>query len=239
MTLLATRAGRYRVLQLAMPGEMPVNAGILLEDAGENRLHIRMRRDWELIAPDEAEVLEALEADLAAKAAEMGAERFLGYLDDALSNAVLVSEPREVMVEDFDRALARLYREHVDSRVQKFVTHLPRYSIAAAAGRFLENPDVTAEGWEEAPADLKLTPEMFVAHIAGHSMEPKIPDGSLCVFRHGVAGSRHGRLVLVERLGGGSNDRYAVKRYRSEKKPGADGSWSARAHHLAIAKSGV
>ncbi len=39
---------------------------------------------------------------------------------------------------------------------------------------------------------------MFVAEIAGHSMQPTIPDGSLCVFRYGVAGSREGRLVLVE-----------------------------------------
>jgi len=56
-------------------------------------------------------------------------------------------------------------------------------------------------------------------------MEPKIPDGSLCVFRHGVTGSRQGRLVLVERLGGGTNDRYTVKRYRSEKRQGEQG-WS-------------
>ena len=39
---------------------------------------------------------------------------------------------------------------------------------------------------------------MFVAEIAGHSMEPRIPDGSLCVFRYGVVGSRNGRLVLAE-----------------------------------------
>ncbi len=54
-------------------------------------------------------------------------------------------------------------------------------------------------------------------------MEPRIPDGSLCVFRHGVAGSRQGRLVLVEALG--QNDRYTVKRYRSEKRQTPEG-WS-------------
>ena len=58
---------------------------------------------------------------------------------------------------------------------------------------------------------------MFVAQIAGHSMEPLIPDGSLCVFRRGVTGSREGRLVLVENLESGGNDRYTVKRYQSEK----------------------
>ena len=61
-----------------------------------------------------------------------------------------------------------------------------------------------------------------MARIAGRSMEPRIPDGSLCVFRMGVVGSRQGRLVLVEHMGGGANDRYTVKRYRSEKRD--DGS---------------
>jgi len=57
-------------------------------------------------------------------------------------------------------------------------------------------------------------------------MEPRIPDGSLCVFRQGVTGSRQGRLVLVEQLGGGANDRYTVKRYASRKTQREDGSWS-------------
>lgn len=226
MTLVTTKPARFWILGLELPGGDPVNAGVLLEDGAEGRLRVRLRRDWDLIAPDEAEVLDELEADLEAKSAEMGAARLLQYLEDTLSNVVRLSEPREATVEDFDRALGRLYREHVGSSVQEFVTHLPRFSLAVAAGKFLENPEVTAEGWEEAPADLKLTPEMFVARIAGRSMEPKIPDGSLCVFRHGVTGSRQGRLVLVERMGGGSNDRYTVKRYRSEKKRNTDGTWS-------------
>jgi phage repressor protein C with HTH and peptisase S24 domain len=50
-------------------------------------------------------------------------------------------------------------------------------------------------------------------------MEPRIPDASLCVFRYGVVGSRIGRLVLAEERGaGGSNDRYAVKRYHRDPK---------------------
>jgi phage repressor protein C with HTH and peptisase S24 domain len=55
-------------------------------------------------------------------------------------------------------------------------------------------------------------------------MEPRIPDGSLCVFRAGVTGSREGRLVLVEYDGGGTNDRHTVKRYHSVKEQLPDGS---------------
>ncbi len=217
---------RYSILEVELPGEAAVNAGILLEDPAQNRLYIRMRRDWHDLAPEEAEVLSELESDLADKSVEFGAEKLLANLEDTVSNAVRVSDRREVEVEDFDRALGRLYREHVRSNVHEFRTHLPRYSLAVAAGKFLENQEVVAEGWEEAPPDLRLTPDLFVARIAGRSMEPLIPDGSLCVFRHGVIGSRQGRLVLVERLGGGGNDRYTVKRYRSEKKAAPNGTWT-------------
>ena len=55
-------------------------------------------------------------------------------------------------------------------------------------------------------------------------MEPRIPDGSLCVFEAGVAGSRQGRLVLVESRGEAGGDCYAVKRYQSEKRAAGD-SW--------------
>jgi phage repressor protein C with HTH and peptisase S24 domain len=139
---------------------------------------------------------------------------------------VRITDRREVVVEDFPRSLARLYRELVHSTVRPYVTHVPRYSLAVAAGKFLENQEVGEEGWEEAPADLKLTPTMFAATIVGRSMEPHIPDGSLCVFRTGVTGSRQGRLVLVEALGRGSNDRYTVKRYQSRKSQLADGTWT-------------
>lgn len=225
MSAVITHAARYSVLMLDLPGAV-ANAGILLEDPGTDRLYVRLRRDWDQIAPEEADLLSLMEADLAAKSAEMGAARLLDHFDDTLSNALRVTDRRDIMVEDFERALGQLYRENVRSHVQAYLTHLPRYSLAVAAGSFLENREVEAEGWEEAPQGLKLAPGMFVARISGRSMEPSIPDQSLCVFRSGVTGSRQGRLVLVEALGGGANDRYTVKRYRSQKKQSSDGSWS-------------
>jgi SOS-response transcriptional repressor LexA len=225
MSVAITQSARYSILTADLPGEM-VNAGILLEDPATNRLYVRLRRDWDRIAPEEAEIFSAFEADLAAKSAELGAKRLFEYLEDSLSNTLRMTDRRDVVVEDFGRSLARLYREHVQSTVLPFVTHLPRYSLSVAAGKFLENSEIEAEDWVEAPADLKLTPQMLVARISGRSMEPKIPDGCLCVFRQGVVGSRQGRLVLVESLDGGANDRYTVKRYRSEKTQRPDGSWS-------------
>jgi phage repressor protein C with HTH and peptisase S24 domain len=238
MAILSTQLARLSILQLEMPGNLPVSAGVLLEDPTNDRLYLRLRRDWDVIAPAEAEVLSELAFDLAAKAQELGAARVLEQLQDTLSNTLTISEPREAMVEDFDRAVQRLYRQHVHTTVRPFVTHLPRYSLAVAAGKFLENQEVAQkegdEGWEEAPASLTPTPAMFVARIAGRSMEPRIPDGSLCVFRAGVTGSREGRLVLVEYLGGGANDRHTVKRYHSQKRERPDGSSDAIWEHEMI-----
>ena len=234
MATAATQVGRFSIMHLEMPGQAPVRVGVLLEDPVQNRLYLRFRRDWDVIAPDEAGILSGLEFDLGAKAAEMGAERLLGQLQDTLSNTLTISAPRQVMVEDFSRAVIRLYSELVLSTVRPFVTHLPRYSLAVAAGKFLENQEVKEEGWEEAPPDLRPTESMFVARIAGRSMEPRIPDGCLCVFRAGVAGSREGRLVLVEYLGGGANDRHTVKQYHSTKRQHPDGTWG---HETILLKS--
>jgi SOS-response transcriptional repressor LexA len=226
MSVLTKQHSRYMIITLELPGAGPLNAGVLLEDPSTDRLWVRLRRDWDEFVPEEAEVLSAMEYDLAAKAQELGAKELLRYLQDTLSNVFVVENRGDVVVADFERALARLYRENVQATVRPFVTHLPRYSLAVAAGKFLENQEVEEEGWEEAPSDLRLTGELFVARVQGRSMEPKIPDGSLCVFRQGVTGSRQGRLVLVEQLGGGANDRYTVKCHASDKAQREDGTWS-------------
>ncbi len=231
MPVLNTSTASFSVLELALPGSEPVPVGVLLLDHVQDRLYLRLRRDWEEIAPEEAEMLALIESDLTAKATELGANSLLAYLEGSLSHTLRIGERQEVMLSDFSRALDRLYRENVSSTVRPFVTHLPRYSLAVAAGKFLDNQEVSGEAWDEAPVGLKLTPGMFTARIAGRSMEPVIPDASVCVFRAGVTGSRQGRLVLVEALGRGANDRYTVKRYRSEKTPRegrheGDGEWS-------------
>jgi phage repressor protein C with HTH and peptisase S24 domain len=214
---LETRLGQYCVVEVDTPEHGTVNLGILLQDPQTDALHLRLRRDLaSLVEGEDLDVLSALADDLAQKAQEWGAEKLFEYLESNLSAAIRITDREEVLVSDFDRALNRLYLENVQSNVLEFRTHLPRYSLQAAAGKFLENQEVSAAGWIEAPQDLRLGPDMFVAEIAGHSMEPRIPDGSLCVFRYGVVGSRTGRLVLAEQRDGTGDNRYAVKRYRSD-----------------------
>jgi SOS-response transcriptional repressor LexA len=216
---MASQLGRYTVVQAETPQQGLVNIGVLLQEPQSDSLRLRFRRDLESLVDDEEdrEVLEDLADDLAAKAHEMGAEKLFEYLESSLSGAIRLTDREEVQVDDFPRALDRLYLKNVQSNVLEFRTHLPKYSLRAAAGKFLENQEISEDGWVEAPEDLHLSTDMFVAQVVGHSMEPMIPDGALCVFRYGVVGSRGGRLVLAESLDTSGNDRYAVKRYQSKK----------------------
>ncbi len=222
-----TQLGKYSIVQAELPRHGLVNLGVLLQDTLSDSLHLRFRRDMDLLAKEEdLEVLAALADDLAGKAGEMGAEKLFEYLEATLSGTLLVTDREPALVEDFGRAVERLYRQHVQSSVMPFKTHLPRYSLRAAAGKFLDNEEIVEEGWVEAPAQMQhLYPDMFVAEIVGHSMEPRIPDGSLCIFRAGVVGSKGGRLVLAEDREASA---YAVKRYESEKAPTEEGWKHAR-----------
>ncbi len=221
--VVATRTGRYSVLTAELAGAGEVTAGVLLEDPDTGQVWVRLRRDWHEITDDEqAEVLELLEDDLNVKARQMGGAAFFTWMEDTLSNAVRVSDRSEVLLaggstEAFARTLNGLYRRHVQTEARPFVTHLPRYTLRAAAGRFLENEEVEQGGWEEAPRDLRLASDMFVAEIAGHSMEPVIPNGSLAIFRANPGGTRQGKLVLAEDRQSTGFNRYSVKRYKSEK----------------------
>lgn len=167
----------------------------------------------------------------------MGGDGFLRYLEDSLSNTLRLTERTAIAVDDFPRTLDWLYEEHVEAEkpvslnpvpadVRPFVTHLPLYSLRAAATRFGADMEVEAEDWVPGPARLPLTPDMFVARVVGRSMEPRIPDGSLCVFRYGVVGSRQGKLLLVERFGiTETSAQYTIKKYTSKKVESADEQW--------------
>ena len=110
----------------------------------------------------------------------------------------------------------------------KYVDFLPFYSLKAACGYFGDGEDVEESGWVQVEGMGKLNRNMFVVKASGSSMEPRIHDGDLCLFRANPAGSREGKIVLVQNHTsydpeyGGS---YAIKLYTSEKSFSEDGAW--------------
>jgi SOS-response transcriptional repressor LexA len=214
------RRGTYVLLDAVLPERAPCTIGVLLLDLDTGRPWLRMRRDFARIAdPDDAEVLEDLEDHIRQCLAESGAEAFLRTLEDSLSNTLRVSPRESVSVDAFSRVLDRLYREHVeDTGVQQFSTHLPLYSLRAAAGRLGGEMLSEAEDWVPAPEGMRLSEDLFVAHVEGRSMEPRIPDGSLNLFRFNPVGSRQGKILLIEKFGVvDQTARFTIKRYTSGK----------------------
>jgi hypothetical protein len=225
---ISTRPGEYLLIEADLPGRDAEVVGVMLHDPDEGRLQARMRRHWDHLPEDaDAELLEALEHDLNSKADELGADALLAWMEDTLSNVIRISDRRQVLLGNFQSTLTRLYQKHVPAEARPFETHLPLYACRAAAGRFSEQQNVEEEGWIEAPEGLRLTPDMFVAEVTGRSMEPEIPDGSLCIFRGGVTGSRQGKCVLVENLDESAEggERYTIKRYRSSKRATSGDNW--------------
>ncbi len=108
---------------------------------------------------------------------------------------------------------------------KKYTEYLPVYSLAAACGKFGKNDNVESEpeGWIRTSCK-NMDETVFVVRAVGHSMDPKIKDGSFCIFKVVSGGpySGAGRVFLFQYQGdpdpetGGA---YTIKGYRSHKGP--------------------
>jgi hypothetical protein len=213
----AKRRACWSLLEVARPGRRPVPFGILLIDAETDRATHRFCEpdSFDDLDETDAEYVAQLHDDLCGKVLEMGGARLLDHLEDSLSHFLRISDRTAMAYHgDAQAAADRLFDEHVDATIRPFVTHLPLYGLRAAATKFGEGGESEQEAWVRAPRSLRLNEGMFVSRVRGRSMEPVIPDGSQCIFRAPVTGSRQGRLLLIEDFG--QKDallRYTVKRY--------------------------
>ena len=220
----------FSILELAHPGEPVLAIGVLLYDSAREELAFQLREDYrELnITEEDEEYLEALPADFARQIRERGGPAFLADMESSLSNFIRVSDREPAGSASLDT----LYERYVDGRIGKFTTHLPVYTLQAAATRFGQDAEVSESGWRRV-AGLKLTEGMFIAQVVGRSMEPLIPDASFCVFRSPVIGSRNGKRLLIEQFGAtDTSARYTVKRYTSVKKETGEDTWEHAAIRL-------
>jgi SOS-response transcriptional repressor LexA len=113
---------------------------------------------------------------------------------------------------------------------ERYASCVPLLTLRAAAGVFgdVQQVDEQARDWVAVEGKLRLRPGMFVAQVVGKSMEPRIPDGSYCLFAGPVEGSRQGRIVLVQHRDIRDPDTevsFTVKRYESEKIAEGEDSW--------------
>ncbi|MHB8951915.1 MAG: DEAD/DEAH box helicase family protein [Pirellulaceae bacterium] len=135
------------------------------------------------------------------------------------------SSPPSVERRAKTRADAKLPIETAIDESARYTTHVPVYDLSVSAGGWGPDGVPQSIGWVEVQGH-KLSKGMFVAQVLGRSMEPRISDGAWCLFRPCPAGSRQGRLVLVQvntHIDPEDGGRYIIKRYHSTKRSDEEG----------------
>lgn len=113
--------------------------------------------------------------------------------------------------------------------VEPYQNSVPVFDLSVAAGDFSDYQAIEQCDWMEVPDWMRVQPGFFVTRVVGESMNRRIPSGAWCLFRANPAGSREGKIVLVEHREIQDVDTggcYTIKRYHSEKVFDEDGSWS-------------
>jgi hypothetical protein len=159
--------------------------------------------------------------------------------------AVSIDEDKKPDVTTFeteaDEHIETPFRYLPLTEVRPFENCVPLFELKAAAGLFSDEQQVIAilDGkenqrvdeftWVALPDAFRPQRGLFIAQVIGESMNRRIPNGSWCLFRLNPAGSRQGKVVLVQHReisDAETGGHFTVKVYKSEKKINPDGTWS-------------
>jgi hypothetical protein len=197
------------LIQTILPDGGIEDIGVLLLTASD-RLLTRFRRDFEQFAGSHAISLQRLGADVSKKADELGGRLCREWL--RCFPLVRISQAIPILIErSTATTLGELYARYIRPSVLPFQTHLPQYSLKDAAAMFGREATPDPEKWIEIHTPLTLTSDMFVLHMQDTSMEPRIPDGSLCVFRYRVEGPWEQKVLLIQQEGDSGRKRESIR----------------------------
>ncbi len=103
---------------------------------------------------------------------------------------------------------------------------IPLYDFYAAAGTFSELQAEKSFEPIEVEEKYAKNGNYFACKVMGESMNKRIPNGSICIFKKDVEGSRNGKIVLVENRNiqdPDFNSAFTVKTYSSQKSINEEG----------------
>ncbi|AUB78154.1 AAA family ATPase [Spiribacter roseus] len=166
-----------------------------------------------------------------------GMKGCLVYCTDAETQAWFQARAAEAIAAP---AISRVHPEGTDGDNAIFLeapdvtpadNAVPFVEMTAAAGAFADSPvrqssPIDSQTWVELPESFNARADHFVMRVVGESMNQRIPNGSLCLFRASPGGTREGKIVLVQHRDIQDPDTgsgLTVKRYHSEKAPADDG----------------
>lgn len=132
--------------------------------------------------------------------------------------------PKEIKTNKIEKIIPVQESEKI---VEELKNPIPLYDFYAAAGTFSELQSEKNFLLIEGPEN-SLNNDYFACKIIGESMNRVIPNGSICLFKLYVGGSRNGKIVLVENRDiqdSDFNSAFTIKTYSSEKSVSPE-SWS-------------
>jgi len=147
-----------------------------------------------------------------------------------LYNYITAINDKKISVQNNVKEIIALETEESQS---KFT--IPLYDFYAAAGSFSELQSEKDYTEMEVQEKYGLNNDYFACKVIGESMNKRIPNGSICIFKKYTGGSRNGKIVLVESRDihdPDFNSGFTVKTYSSEKSITED-SWE---HKLIVLK---
>ncbi|MDO6598808.1 DUF3427 domain-containing protein [Tenacibaculum sp. 1_MG-2023] len=112
----------------------------------------------------------------------------------------------------------------VEKKITKPVFTLPLYDFYAAAGSFSEMQ--SENNFRFIDVEQEYDSSYFACEVIGESMNRRIPNGSICLFKAHPVGSRNGKIVLVENpdlQNTEFNSAFTIKTYSSKKNQSEDG----------------
>ena len=157
--------------------------------------------------------------------------------------ATVVSEKIPItasLSEGTEESIILPFRRLSLDEVRPFENCVPLYELKVAAGMFsdeqqiteiyegLSGQDISDTEWVALPDAFRHRRGLFVAQVVGESMNRRIPNGAWCLFRLIPAGTRQGKVVLVQHrdiTDTDSGGHYTVKVYESKKEVRPDGTW--------------
>lgn len=187
----------------------------------------------------EIEIYEEHFHDTKTKAGIRDIAKLKGYILNIYQN-MLYRGIKGAFVYACDPALRNYFKQHIPSyaelraktssvKEQSIISSekasegnfAPYYDISVAAGDFSETQQSNVAGWVAVPDKYRHPGrDYFVCRVVGESMNKRIPNGSLCLFKKYYGGSREGAIVLAAHyeiqdadFGAG----YTIKEYHSVK----------------------
>ena len=113
-----------------------------------------------------------------------------------------------------------------DTEQVKDIFTIPLYDFYAAAGNFSDLQSDKTYSQIVVPEKYTLNSDYFACKVIGESMNKRIPNGSICIFKKYSAGSRSGKILLIEnydRQDPDYNSAFTVKTYASRKSVSEEG----------------